>query len=776
MPRNVLKHNSETIYVGPAPATGFHFFNYYPFTIANQDGRLLDGNKVKPETSTQKNYNKIRPLSRVQSYSYDFNFQRENVTYLGKAGLHNNPIINKPTVNLSFDYLQNGISNEKYLGFLVNYSKFYNGYSGEGIYSITPCPVSGFFTKETDFRNIFISQVKDYSDVNYLSTGANNINVIAFGNCYIQKYQAQASIGNLPTASVSYICENMFFKTGSIDMAIPAVLAKSGSLISNKGFDLPSQGSTTGAIVSVLNPGDITTSIMFSSDNAHMQDSTVAILDTYPITNTNSNLIHIPFSKSFTTVPVVVGTMNSIGNNDPILGYNICNITAAGFDISLTDSPSTNNYLFHYLAATGDGLLNVGITQSSGISGSYSIPNGVTNLSFVQFSNGFSSVPVVVGSIKNVGSSDPILNFHFSGLSTTGFDLNFTDTIPTANYLFNYFATQNSGSGVGIYQIPSGVNNSNFIQFSGTFSAAPVVIGSIKNVGSGDPILGFNVSGISTSGFYLNFSDTVPSSGYLFNYFAAIVHDLFTLTTAPIVVEDIGYSITDAKLQSYAISLDMQREPLQSIGYVLPIDRRPNQPIFANLNFDYLVGDFETGNFKWQWFHDTEYDITIRLKNPSCPTGKFAGATAIEYSFLKAKINSKNENMGVGRNKTSSVSFITELDPTDLTKGLFISGLLNLNYNDKYPSKPTAPVLTANGVLGVDWSFSDNIYSRTGSFQAWRSTDGGTTYNDAGNIPLSGNNFGHWTSIGDGDLIYFNYISPDYSIISSNSNIVQVTV
>ena len=48
----------------------------------------------------------------------------------------------------------------------------------------------------------------------------------------------------------------------------------------------------------------------------------------------------------------------------------------------------------------------------------------------------------------------------------------------------------------------------------------------------------------------------------------------------------------------------------------------------------------------------------------------------IKYSFNKAKLDSFNYDTSIGSSKQFSAIFSTELDPDNLTKGFFISGLL----------------------------------------------------------------------------------------------------
>jgi hypothetical protein len=69
------------------------------------------------------------------------------------------------------------------------------------------------------------------------------------------------------------------------------------------------------------------------------------------------------------------------------------------------------------------------------------------------------------------------------------------------------------------YDFPSGSTSSTFISFGYTFGAVPKVFGTLWN-NSGDPILGYEISGTNTTGFYLVLSDTAVSNNYHFDYFA----------------------------------------------------------------------------------------------------------------------------------------------------------------------------------------------------------------------------------------------------------------
>lgn len=429
MSRNRIIYNVEGVGIGPSPASGAHWINT-DTTFGDTTGDL----------------NLIQPMSRVQSVSYGINVQRAEIKELGKRSTVARPIVNYPTVDLTINYLQNGVYNEKALGFCSNYTEIEGSSSGIAHYANN----SGVFllsglvdrstTRETnglnwpylsnDIRNIFVGIETEGNDVNlsYYSSihpRAKNVSVVGFGNCYLNHYQAKASVGGLPNATVSFTCENMAVYSSGYNAPLPALSPKSGLVIPTRTFTLP-------------------------------------------------------------------------------------------------------NYYW------GDGLVSV----------------------------------VVPGNI--------------------------TATIT---------------------QIPQ---ETSVLAIQGT--------GSVQ----------------------------LPKSSVL----------------------DLGSSFTDIKLQSYNIDLTIPRYPLQNLGYKLPLDREVTFPVYATVTFDAIVGDSQTGRLNNLVNNDDDYNITIKLQNPT--NNRYRG-TAVRYDFLGAKFESLNYRNQIGEQKTASFSFATELDPDDLTKGLFMSGLLNVD-------------------------------------------------------------------------------------------------
>lgn len=78
--------------------------------------------------------------------------------------------------------------------------------------------------------------------------------------------------------------------------------------------------------------------------------------------------------------------------------------------------------------------------------------------------------------------------------------------------------TGGAPSVIGNYSLSSGIS-STFIPFVTGFASTPYVIGSLSNTGT-EPLVSYIISGIRTSGFYVDFSTNLTSDKYNFTYLA----------------------------------------------------------------------------------------------------------------------------------------------------------------------------------------------------------------------------------------------------------------
>lgn len=219
MPRVRIQSHTQGLFTGPAPDSGYHFVDSH----GSPTGNVHSCNLVKQ-------------INGVQSVNYDLSINRTDVSELGRRELVARPIINNPTVNLTFEYLTSDIKNEIRLGFNPN---FHTGYSfTKSLYpnNSSVFLFSGFTSRDSfpaysgiligdneanhspwpradrDRRNFYLTvapegfDAKDIPDA-YFS----DMDVISFGSCYIKSFGTSFTIGSPIKNNVSYVCDNISY-------------------------------------------------------------------------------------------------------------------------------------------------------------------------------------------------------------------------------------------------------------------------------------------------------------------------------------------------------------------------------------------------------------------------------------------------------------------------------------------------------------------------------------------------------------------------------------
>lgn len=303
MARPTVIYNCQALFMGPAPESGYNFYNYATANAINDDSDLIS--KI----------NRLSPIDRVQSVSYSINVPHTDILQINQRGIVDRPIIDYPTVDISFDYLLCGTKNEARLGFDVNYPLFNFPFNGEPYYNQNEAVslLSGFFadsktrsvtrswqdypvSQYKDCRNIYVAVNQQGNDIDsfyfkedftnpdiYQSIDPNSTDyhVIGFGNCYLNKYTTKASVGKFPSASVSYTAYNASFDMSGSGFQAPGIETKSGTVSPEKKVVIPRIMAEEG--YSALKPGDITvTTESFSGlgvdfDKLHIQSYEISI-------------------------------------------------------------------------------------------------------------------------------------------------------------------------------------------------------------------------------------------------------------------------------------------------------------------------------------------------------------------------------------------------------------------------------------------------------------------------------------------------------------------
>jgi len=223
MPRIRITSQSQGLFVGPAPSSGYHFCDSHGSPTGDPNANNL-----------------LKQINGVQAIDYSISVERTDVQELGRRELVGRPIIMSPTVSLDFEYYTSDIKNEIRLGFSPNFSTgllfgqrepYYPDntsvflFSGFESRDVTPAYSGvqiGLGDSETnhspwpfaerDRRNFYLTIAPEGSDAKDISDGDyDKLNVVAFGNCYMRSWGTSFQVGKPIQNKVNYICDNMSY-------------------------------------------------------------------------------------------------------------------------------------------------------------------------------------------------------------------------------------------------------------------------------------------------------------------------------------------------------------------------------------------------------------------------------------------------------------------------------------------------------------------------------------------------------------------------------------
>jgi len=231
--------------------------------------------------------NEHAQLRRVQSANYSFNITRQDINQFGQLSRLEAIILESPTVSFDTSYYLGDGFNEQGLGF-KNGTAFDAGF------------ISGQISS-TSGQNLYILTAPEGVDANF-NTASTSYSTIGIGNAFLTDYSLEASVGGIPTVSVSLEGTNMN-ATAGVSGAAGGFSGISGAGIDPEaGTVLPSQNSgvrfpaasegTGAAIPAALRPGDITLSF------ANADSSTIVDLDGAGGAHVQSISMSIPLGRT----------------------------------------------------------------------------------------------------------------------------------------------------------------------------------------------------------------------------------------------------------------------------------------------------------------------------------------------------------------------------------------------------------------------------------------------------------------------------------------------
>ena len=250
MARNRVIYQSEALFV-THQYTGKHTIDLVTNGIGGVGGAATNFAATHGSIPSKA----MHQIHRVQSANYNFAINRTDINQFGQLARIDTAVIDAPTVGLDFTYLVTNGVNEDALGISVDSNN-----------DITPtCSAISGILSNISGRNYHILTVKEGEDANGGGAQADSTStVISIGNGFITNYSVNASVGAVPTASVSVEGLNINAQTAAATMTTPAIDPDAGTQ-GTATFGLPAPA--TGSVGEVIRPGDIQVLFAGSSNN-----------------------------------------------------------------------------------------------------------------------------------------------------------------------------------------------------------------------------------------------------------------------------------------------------------------------------------------------------------------------------------------------------------------------------------------------------------------------------------------------------------------------------
>lgn len=410
--RHRVHYPDESIYVGPSPASGYHYsLNGIP--VSTSDLSVVSGELNVSGIEDSNINNLVKNVYRVQSYYYNIDQNIQPIGSYGTMGplgyLRTSPY----NIEFGFDYLINNFQNEYEFGLSIS--------TGKNI-------ISEILSKEKDGLNFFVKTVQEGQESLHDMSNV-DVDVVSFGNCFLNSYSFNYEVNSIPTANVSFSCDNLVFSNSITGIRNPAINPDTDTRY--EGFvGIPSGKlyETTGSDyqVSVVRNGDLSLSFeekpyqgrrlgyadssdTYSFLGQKIQDAKIQSFNvSVDINRTETLQLGSKIRKNRDVVPPVFATINISA---------ICNEYNTGdyldsleenriYDLSLTaKKPSCS-------ATNRTGLLNYNFSQSVLTRKDYSL-----NISTNKIVNYTFEAPIFDDSRPSKGVS-------FSGLYNKDFDVN----------------------------------------------------------------------------------------------------------------------------------------------------------------------------------------------------------------------------------------------------------------------------------------------------------------------------------------------------------------
>ena len=198
MARNRVIYQSQALFIAPS-ATGAQISGINE----GGSGPITSAPFGPPNTgSITSGISLLKKMDRIQSCNFNFTINRQDVNEFGKLARIDSIINEPPTVGLDFSYYVTDGYNERLLGFNVTGVEADNTTSIDTNTAPDAQCISGLLA-DLQGNNYYILTVDEGEDVVGGTTLDGTTNVVGIGNGFVTDYSFEASVGGLPTASIT---------------------------------------------------------------------------------------------------------------------------------------------------------------------------------------------------------------------------------------------------------------------------------------------------------------------------------------------------------------------------------------------------------------------------------------------------------------------------------------------------------------------------------------------------------------------------------------------
>jgi hypothetical protein len=355
MARNRVIYQSQALFIAPS-STGCQVSGSLNATAPF--GPLASGSLVSGTSLLKK-------LDRVQNCNFNFTINRQDINEFGKLARIDSIVMESPTVGLDFSYYVTDGLNERLMGFNVT------GVTDSSTVNGAQC-ISGLLS-DIQGNNYYILTVQEGEDVvgtNTSTTPIGTNTIVGIGNGFISEYSFDASVGAIPTASVTVEAFNIKADalTGEANGIITGI-SPAIDILSSPAIKLTGTGNaymlsgafTTGvSTVTALRPGDIVLTLPSTTDgmidiqganSAHIQSFQFTIPLTRTILQRLGNtfgfarVINVPINMDV-TISAIVSELKTMNLFDKLVSA-----TKSNFSIALKDSSSVQKIVYSFSGA-----------------------------------------------------------------------------------------------------------------------------------------------------------------------------------------------------------------------------------------------------------------------------------------------------------------------------------------------------------------------------------------------------------------------------------------